>query len=90
MTSLRLTVPYYRNALATCILLTLFSPAVASAETPAAHARPDTTKVGKLFDQAQEAFAKGDKRPPMPRTSRLGLYRRALTLRATWATSSSS
>jgi hypothetical protein len=44
-----------------CALLTSLCPAVASADTPAEHAGPNEAKVGELFDQAQAAFAKGDK-----------------------------
>jgi tetratricopeptide (TPR) repeat protein len=59
--SLRLTMPCFRSALAACALVALLCPSPASADTPAEHAGPNGAKVGELFDQAQAAFAKGDK-----------------------------
>jgi tetratricopeptide (TPR) repeat protein len=59
--SLRLTMPYFRSAFAACALVALLYPSPASADTPAEHAGPNGAKVGELFDQAQAAFAKGDK-----------------------------
>ena len=60
--SLRLTTPCFRSVLVMCALLALQCPTVASADTPAEHAGPNGAKVGELFDQAQAAFAKGDKK----------------------------
>lgn len=59
--SLQLTMPCFRSALAACALVALLCPSPASADTPAEHAGPNGAKVGELFDQAQAAFAKGDK-----------------------------
>lgn len=60
--SLRSTVSYFRKVLAASVLLTTLCPAAASADTPTEHAGPNGAKVGELFDQAQAAFIKGDKK----------------------------